>query len=450
MNMHKRFVLIAFLVLLLPAALYLLAMAIAEARVRRNLTPQVRARYEAWKREPLNLPAPALSADPFTTETHNAALAFHESARTLGARARQLTTPPREKNKASFGELLADAEHIAAIKGQLDALTTLTAAFERLVERPDYRIEAEASGVYGPDGKMAGERASTPPYIDFGPIQSTARLMAYQSAALILDGRIAQGLAKAETIIKAARNETFSSRYCHLTAQSLYAIGLAAWSHAVDRCEAPALLRKTLEEANRRAAEYAPLPEDKYLFNLEAIGGLRWLKRQGCTPPDYGAMPGPELFQLHHAILAAYQERCALPNLAADARLQTEARALGEDLQGNRNLAFKIGPLRLTWSAIKAHPLQAMMAAASHDAERAIFFFEPGFTVQATIKKQEKDRRAELDKLRLKIARKLYRLQEGREAPDEAALVRMYLPEAPKDKGVQNNKPQAIRNGQTH
>lgn len=398
-------------------------------------TPQVAQQYKAWKEDPVILPKEALDAKPFSKETVAAAEKFRKAYAVLSAKAEATIDAVTTSTKENWNDVIHDPKRPLPLR-QMDELTSLTAAYEALVNRPDYQLEACDAGLLwemGPHSVNPGDtrRFNVPPDFDFSRNSTVSRLLSLYVARLNREGKKAEALAKAEVIVRGSLTNRYSNSYRQMFAMSGCSIGISAWEHVVDQCDDPALLEVTLKKMNDHSSDVRFFPDEKHSMYLEEISGLRWLMRQGYSIPSFQGFKGPELAWQSNVYKARFLRDVVAPGFTSDTEKLNAVYGL---IANNIDRAYRMGPRQLPQGLVKSHPLDAAEFLIRHESYRKISFsFTNGLQDFTESPLHGKTITARFGLLRLKTARKLYRLREGREAPGAAALVPKYLPEIPAD-----------------
>lgn len=438
MERAKRKIAITIIVLVLgPVIFYIAVQFIGNIWMLRSITPEVAREYKAWTNRPITLPTDALAVAPFQKETVAAAETFRKTYAAAQQKLDELINGAPGHPKESFQKIYDPAYKIPL--RAMDEVTSVATAFEALVQRSDYQLDAVVADlIYKEYAKSLPWAAGGYPLPGCTRIDHAARLVAMQAVRLAQGGNQAGALAKAKTIVRAAKTSRYSDRNTESSGIIAYSIGTTAWAFAVDHCDDPRLLEENLKDMNALVPSLSFFPDQTNLAikgNQNVIAGLRWLKRQGRAIPSCQGVTGTELWWRYYVTLAEFQQEVVEPAFAKDPNQLFKLKDVQDQIFDNLKMAYRMGPLRVPLELVKSDPLQAAQFVLMHEIIR-----KSTFAIESKIFGQDEYHRqfgntaiARFNLLRLKTARKLYLLREGHDAPDAAALVPKYLREIPND-----------------
>jgi hypothetical protein len=422
----KLFLSLAGIILFLTIFFAGIPLALSYFMLERKISPAVMTQYRTWKDTPIILPKEAFTAAPFQRETIKAAIKFRGTYAKLEKKA-EAAVP-----EASLNEIYHNPS-IPLPTRQMDAVTSLVTAFETLVKRPDYEVDAEIAGVIWKENvPFAGYTIGGLPQPSFTRVQTSTKLLALKAIMLAREGKDLEALDEAEMIFKSAQTSSYAAITTQLIGIAGRSIGTSVWTYAVDQTADPRLLENSLKDMNNFAESQAYFPEKLFLKTLDEISSLRWLKRQGWTIPEYQGCTGPELCWRAYASQRNYIQQVVLPRSKEDPTLKSQTKEIIDGIDLLSNLAYRMGPRHVSREYLKAHPFEATKFAITHESLRK-YLFSTNLPESTGARLRVKTVVARFNLLRLKTARKLYRLREGHEAPDAAALVPKYLPRLPED-----------------
>ena len=399
---------LSFIGLLLSVPAAILIRNRLENRVLGVWTANQRARYDQWKDQKLTLPPEALTVTPFSDETRAAADTFFdawaENEVTAEAVAKMLSGSGRHEISS-----LNDDPSGFKTPVELPALEPLIAAFQSLVQQPDYEMHVLAF-----DRDPA--QGFGPPIPNYLRHQTMAKLLAIKTLALLKEGREDEALSTAAAILRASRVEKYSTLISKLFGIAICAIGTHAWDFAVIHCDDPDLLRDTLHEQNKIVPALKFVVEDLDLGAADHIGILRNLRRLGIDVKIQG-LTGWELLVESQRGELEYLEKVVLP-------------AAGDDEV--RRIAGIQVTIDSTRSALEASLGDGIRGAFILPYTRAMHYRYIYPNVEEA-HVRDLVARSQFDLLRSRTAHKLYTLEHGGEPEAMADLVPDYLPEIPPD-----------------
>lgn len=389
----------------------------------RNYPPEVAASYRQWRYDPLPIKSEDLDAPPFREETRAAAEEFARLWKALPDQKEILTAA-----KQFHPVLTRDGSPQDPLSRPLDDVlrdaAPLMAAFERLVNQPDYEIEAGAAGpVFQGATPPNGERSiNLPPLPNFLAIQVMSKLLALDAVRLAKSGRDAEAWERIQTILRASKTHPHAVLISQLIGIAILNVGAGAGSDIIALCDDPTVVRGALEEQNRRADRLQFIRRDVPWNTLDLIGSLRGLKRLGLPIPPIEGVTGRDLHAISLGSSARYIEEFVLPELKDRPEDQAYVKAAASGDHNQSVLAG--GPI----SGVRDVFLR--IAGFLHAPRLYLITLPNG--LEATTR--ESIALAKFDLLRIQMASRLFFLETGREAATLADLVPKYLPTPPHDR----------------
>jgi hypothetical protein len=392
---------------------------LVEWYVFRDKPSELKSMYHDFKSRELTFPADALDIQPASAETQAAATAFRE----VWDKDNKLAT---KVAKLCQGDLVANAAKLdPAARADLAQLVPLLAAWRRLVDRPDYTINVLATA-------PLDETQTSLAVPNFLMLQTVCKLAALQAVVDGSEGRPAEALDGAESVLKAARAHPYDLLITQLIAIAIRSIGATAEQAVVAACNDPALLRRALDQQKRELDAIRTMPNQKSLMPCERVGMMRLAKQQGIDVPDLTPMTERKLASLANGVQADYLEKVVLPKVQNDSQ---KAQLVRRQIASYRNMAaLSGGPV----TSFK----DSLSKLAGHFAEPILFIVGVPNFMEAPTREQTAIVRLEL--LRLETARKLAAIERGTPPADLAALTPAYLDKSLADRFAKNDAPYSL------
>ncbi len=383
--------------------------------------------FEVWRTAKVVLPPEALIAEPFSKELTLAASDFlrvyHDNQAQIDKVADLYLRTSTQKNAESTA--LEDSN----FEPPLEELTTVEPflnTFQTLVKQQDYEIEAVTK-------PSAGVEYTDPPFHDLiegiQGLRRAAQIMTLKTIALTSQGHHGEALDAAEAIVRSSKAHPFSTEVSLVIGGALCKYGIDAWDYAVDRCDDPALLRKSLESQNLLAPQLKFSSPDMPPMISDNVGLLRAYKRLG-VPVDIQNQTGEDLaFKVFQAEYD-YLSKVILPTLE-------------DDLVSKDRIKMKLQQLEMGGISDRPTPIPSrfnLVDRVKYDFAWAVLYAIGAPGVDRAV---EMDRlhRCQFDLLRLTTARKIFTLEKGHPPDRLAVLVPDYLTRLPTDPFSPNHRP---------
>lgn len=379
-----------------------------EKRIYGNMTPELKVMFETWYNSPLQLPDEAKTAEAFAPETVAAATAFRAEWDKVREEAPKLTSD-LDMLMRSGQPLNIDSEDMQAQYQRLAEFQPLVEAFETLIAQPDFEIDALMAGSIPSDTNSG----YVPNYLSFQVTLKLMRLHVYQD---LHEGRQAEALATAESIVSASKASPYSLLISRLIAIAGGHIGSRTWYDAVQRVNDPALLRASLESMNRLSPRPEIISDTPDVMVTDQIGALRSLKRAGIEV-DMDQKTGRELFAEFYRAQKKYNEQVVMPSIT-DEQKRKDYLA--------RNNPEEFSPLGMFIGKSPFMPKFADRLGAA-----TLFMLSVPNMTEASVRNTTQ--RVTFEVLRSETARRIAALETGASPSDIAALAPAYLPEVPED-----------------
>ncbi|MBN1903370.1 hypothetical protein JW926_18775 [Candidatus Sumerlaeota bacterium] len=369
-----------------------------------KMSPDERAHYHEWSSKPLHFNPSDIEALPFEMETKRAAIKFREEWDKYEKSAIEIA---REYNKHIRGEK-SDAESTKTIslEEELPKLEPLIQAFERLVERDDYEIDALVEG----EDRVVNSMIPSANFLQF---QVNMKILGLKAWLFVNDGKTSEALQIAKTMIRASKSHLYATLISQLIVIAGHSMGTEIWHYIIARCDDPELIRRALMRQNGLVPKKGFLPPGIDLMISDNIGTIRKAQRYGI-PSDIDGKTGREIMGEWFRVEAEYLENI-IPGSGPSKTYGTENQASGFRVN-SAMFGGEVKDIR-SFSARLFSPVICP------------FIFRvmaPNF-VEAQIR--EKAVLAKYDLLRLFTAKKLYLLEHKKEPKNMEDLVPEYIPE---------------------
>ncbi len=251
-------------VLLLVVGVIAFGPSASEAWHLRELTPEQKAEYKAWKTQPLNLPAEALTKIQFSPETETAARQLLAAGPVRVAK--EITPQEAAELRVRHADLMT--------------------AFETLVNQPDYQLSALmlewAEDIGSGHRGMEYFRAAT-------------RIELAEARQMASDGELAEALEHVHHVARAARHDRYSPIIVWTLGSGLLKNATTEWNRLLeDKRLDRATLRIVLAQIDQTLADCPAWDENLPGMMIDQVGMLRLLAREEKIA-DASGMTGSEL-----------------------------------------------------------------------------------------------------------------------------------------------------------
>jgi hypothetical protein len=369
-----------------------------------KMPPDMRDYYHVWSSKPLHFNPADIEAPPFEMKTAQAAIKFREEWEKHKEPALKIA----EEYKIYIKGEDDGAPETISLEKELPKLDPLIQAFQQLIERDDYEIDAMVTAEDPKD--MPGI-----PVSNFMQFQVSVKIMGLKAWQLVNDGKISEALNMAETMIKASKSHPFSILISQLIAIAGFSLGTETWHYVISLCEDPELLRSALIRQNELAPQKGFITPDINLNVSDNIGMIRMAQRFGIAT-DIEGKTGREIMGEWFRVEGEFQENVILPATSNPSEIER----IKQLIKGYRNSSAlfggetkSIGVLGYRLVSPVICPLMFRIAV-------------PNFEEART---REKAALAKYDLLRLYTAKKLFFLEHQKEPEKMEDLVPEYIPE---------------------
>ena len=394
-------------------------------KILANLPPEQREYFEAWRTQPLTFPEDIMDVEPFTTSTVVAARNFREQLKLHGDRANSLGL----RVELLFFEQGSTTE-LAALAQELEELTPLLEAFEKLVMQPDYEIEALTAG-YNPAADGFDQGSPDLPFPNLAALQLMPKLMEVRILQLMEDGGSTEALANIETILKATRTSIYSGILKKLISNLIRTTNAEFIHELISKNTDYVFLHQILKLLNemdpqQNCSYHIPHPSfdhlDVALEVTDHLGSIRYAKRFGIERQVQGLTAQEIVAESLMGVGSDYAERFILPAVADE----TVKGQIRQEIKGNRNA---LAVLRGEMAPEETHANKVMVPAIVS----ADFYANHQWPSFDEINLRDNMAQSKYDLLRLTIALKIYKLEQGEEPTDLSLLAPDLLPLIPLD-----------------
>ncbi len=255
-------------ILLLVVGVIALGPSASEAWHLRELTPEQKAEYKAWKTQPLNLPAEALAKVEFSAETEAAVGKL------------------RTSEPADVGWEITPAEAAELRARHAD----LMEAFETMVNQPDYQLSAMMI-----DWDKE-EDISTNSYL---LLLAAARIELAEARQMMEEGKYAQAVQRIDLVARACRHDRYSSNFIWITGSSLLKNTAEEWNRLLEDPQLDgATLRLVLTQIDQAVSNCPAYDPDLPGLAFELLGMMRLMDRDVFSG-DTTTLTGRDLNRLY-------------------------------------------------------------------------------------------------------------------------------------------------------
>jgi|GEM_PF-1393735 len=403
MKKHK-FLTIFISILVLLFLVHLGLRIFVEQKVFSKMGPGGEKDYKKWVTEEVIIDPSEIKAPPFLPETEKAAQNFREQWEELKERALDISSKYRDYLRSED----KPTTQLEALFKELPEMQPLLSAMEELSQQPDYEIEALAAG-------QKPEEVKNIPFPNFLSWQVTQKLFSLKSYKLLLEEDFSGALEHAEKIIRCSKTHKYSTIIANLIGIAGYSIGAKAWIKAVDDCDDPALLKKTLDQQNMLAPQEPFFDPDLDPSVLDNLGTIKTAHRYGIQG-DIRGKTGRELWGEAFLVEARFREQLILPHLTDPKDIEWQEKMI----QNNRQTSALFGGEIKNIKGLGYALMSGILDPVFYNIAR------PNFSEMGT---RDRVSRAKFDLLRIHTAWKLFTLEKGEEPKTLEDLCPEYLPE---------------------